>query len=649
MKLKSDYPIKPIPSQEVELNDDYWSYRIKTNHEITIPHVFKKCEVTKRIQHFQRAAGQVEGKKPLKYPFDDSDVFKAIEGAARALKLRSDADLEGYIDNLIDIIAEAQEEDGYLYTHRTIDPENPPLIAGKERWESVSVFSHELYNVGHLYESAVAYFEATGKRKLLDVALKNVELVLSTFGPGKNESPPGHQEIELGLISLYRLTGDDKFLNLAKFFLDIRGDKSRKGYEKYVEQTKSSLPWEGEKRFEYNQTHAKVTEQEEATGHAVRATYMYAAMTDIIALTKDKSYLPALEKIWDNVVSKKIYITGGVGNEPVGEAFGDNYKLPNLNCYNETCAAIGNIFWNHRMFLLLGDSKYIDVLEKTLYNGLLSGYSLDGNRFFYTNPLASEGNFTRKKWFVCACCPPNITRSIPAVPSYIYAIENSTIYVNLFISSMVKIPISEEEITITQETNYPWDGNVKFSINISKNMECAIAIRIPGWTQNNPMPGNLYRYLNTSKESLSIKINGSPLEIVSEKGYILIKRVWKPGDVIEYEMPMPVRRVIAHENVEDDIGRVALERGPLVYCIEQADNDVENLNNININDTAELQSEFKPNLLNGISIITGKVNYLEHSNNDESIKKIEHNMVAIPYHLWTNRERGEMAVWILRE
>ena len=550
-------------------------------------------------------------------------MFKIIEGAAYSLSVKRDPRLEKYIDEIIRKIAAAQEEDGYLYTTRTINPKRPHLFAGRKRWKKVSTTSHELYNMGHLYESAVAYYQATGKRVLLDVAIRSVELIDKVFGPGKNESAPGHQEIEIGLIRLYRVIGDEKYLKLAKFFLDVRGPNG----------------------VDYNQSHKKVIEQDEARGHSVRATYMYSGMTDIAALTNNKDYIKAIDSIWDNVVSKKLSITGGIGSKPQIEAFGNDYELPNMATYNETCAAIGNVYWNHRLFLLHGDGKYIDVIERTMFNGLISGISLEGKTFFYPNPLASNGQYSRSPWFDTSCCPSNITRFMASIPGYIYAQKDETLYVNLFIGSAATFLIDEKPVLITQETDYPWNGIVKIKINVQESSDFTIAIRIPGWTQNRPVPSDLYLYLNESTEEVNLKVNNNSNDFINEKGFACIRRTWRDGDTIEFNMPMPIRRVVAHEKVKNNLGRVALERGPIVYCVEGIDNKVDHVFNLFLDDADNLTSVYHKDMLNGIVVITGAIHYLKNGENE----KIEKDFLAIPYYAWAHRGKGEMTVWLIRD
>ncbi len=644
-----DYPIKQVSISKVKITDRFWAAKIKTNNDITIPYVLKKCEETGRIDNFLRAAGLLKGDQRTLFHFDDSDVYKAIEAAAYSLIHETNDELEKYIDAFVETVGMAQEDDGYIYTNRTINPDNPHVLAGKNRWELVQIVSHELYCIGHLIESAVTYYQTTGKKKFLEIATKSADLLDETFGSSKNESAPGHQEIELALVRLYRTTGNEKYLKLAKFFLDIRGDKNAKGYNDYLIKAKIFSDSTSSTKLEYNQTHKKPIEQDEAVGHAVRATYMYSAMTDIAALTNNKNYFQAGDKIWDNVVSKKLSITGGVGAKTLGEAFGKNYELPNMKVYNETCASIGNVFWNHRLFLSHGDAKYIDVLERVLYNGLISGVSMDGKSFFYPNPLASTGYHSRSPWFKVPCCPTNIARFISSIPSYIYAQGNSTLYVNLFVSSTATVPINKNSILITQETDYPWKGKVEITTKLLNSEEFTIAIRIPGWTQNRPVPSDLYEYVKEIDTEVSLKVNGEPVNIIQKKGFAHIYRKWCDGDRIEFNMPMLIRRVVAHEKVKNNKGRIALERGPIVYCVEWPDNNVEKIFNLFLDDNAELKSEYRNNMLNGIVVITGNIHYLQKSKINNQIEKIETEFLAIPYYAWAHRGKGKMTIWMLRD
>lgn len=634
-KVQKDYPIKPVIFTEVAVEDTFWLPRLDINRRVTIPFAFKKSEETGRIDNFAKAGGLMPGKfRGRRY--NDSDVFKIMEGAAYSLSLHPDPELAAYLDDLIAKVAAAQEDDGYLFTTRTIDPENPAPGSGDERWSNLGS-SHELYNVGHMYEAAVAHYQATGKRDFLEVALKNADFIASVFGPDKRRGFPGHQEIEIGLAKLYRVTGDEKYLKLAKFFLDERGQEE---YKKMFPETSDFSVYNQDW---YLQAHQPVIEQEEAVGHAVRAAYMYSGMADVAALTGDESYIKAIDRIWENVVSKKIYVTGGIGSQHEGEAFGDNYELPNATAYNETCAAIGNVFWNHRLFLLHGDAKYLDVLERTLYNGLLSGISLSGDRFFYPNPLESDakhefnqGAATRKPWFDCACCPVNVARFVPSIPGYVYAWQDDVLYVNLFVESQAAVRIGKNPVRVAQETRYPWEGKVLITVNPEEAAEFAVYVRIPGWAQNEPVPSDLYSFLQPQEENVVLKVNSEVQALDMEKGFARLHRKWEKGDVIELNLPMPLRRVLAHEKVKENVGKIALQRGPLVYCLEGIDNEGQVFNK-DLPDDLSFEVEFRPDLLGGINVIT--INRA-----DEDVR-----LVAIPYYAWSHRGIGEMVVWIPRK
>lgn len=617
-----EYPITPVPFTSFQVNDDFWSPRLKINREVTLPYDFKKCEETGRIDNFAIAGNLKEGTfQGLR--FNDSDVFKVMEGAAYSLALQADPELENYLDDLIDTVAAAQEDDGYLFTTRTIDPNNLAVDTGETRWSYLEK-SHELYNVGHMYEAAVAYFQATGKRNFLTIAINNANLIDRVFGPAKKHDVPGHQEIEIGLAKLYRATGEKKYLELAKFFLDERGKaQDRKIYGDYC------------------QDHKPVIEQEEAKGHAVRAVYMYSAMADVAALTADNDYIKAVDRIWDNVISKKLYLTGGIGSRHEGEAFGDDYELPNDTAYNETCAAIGNAMWNHRLFLLHGETKYIDILERIIYNGFLSGISLSGDHFFYPNPLEWDGEFafnikttSRQPWFHCSCCPTNVVRFLPSLPGYLYAQEDNAIFINLYIANSATIQLADQTVSLNQDTNYPWDGKVTLSLETDAQSEFEIRLRIPGWTQNRPVPSDLYQYSDENEEAVSLNVNGSPVPLEIDNGYACLKRVWGKGDTIELNLPMPIRRVLCSENVESNRGKVAVERGPIVYCAEAVDNGGKALDLI-LPDSAMLKCEPQSVILNGLTVIRCM---------DE-----DREITLIPYYAWAHRGEGEMAVWLKRE
>ena len=632
-----DYPIQGVPFNQVNINDQFWSPRIEINRTVTIPSSFKKCEETGRVANFEIAAGEKKGKFQTTFPFDDTDIYKIIEGASYSMSVHPDPALDKYVDSLIAIVAAAQEPDGYLYTARTIDPQHPHEWSGKERWVNVSKLSHELYNSGHLFEAATAHYLATGKRNFLDIALKNADLLDRVFGPGKRDDAPGHEIVEMGLVKLYRITGEKKYLNLAKFFIDCRGKK--------IDPSRA-----------YWQDQAPVIQQDEAVGHAVRAGYLYSGVADVAALTGNQDYIHAIDKIWDNMVSKKYYITGGVGAVRQGERYGDNYELPNLTAYNETCAAIANVFWNYRMFLLHGDSKYIDVLERTLYNGLISGVSLDGKTFFYPNPLACDAHFNfnmgslnRKPWFDCSCCPTNMCRFLPSVPGYIYAQKENNLYINLFIGSSAKINLKDKlPVEVSQQTQYPWDGHVAIHVAPAKKTAFSVYIRVPGWVRNMPVPGDLYSYLSPEPEKISIKINGKDTEYTMKDGYAVITREWKKKDIIEYTLPMNIHRVTANPKVQADEGKIAIERGPVVYCLEGDDNGSK-LENIIIPDNAGLTATFKPDLLGGVTVISGEAVKFEPAEDGMQIKSEKLTFKAIPYFVWDNRGTTEMKVWFPRK
>ena len=628
---KVDYKITGVPFNEVKINDNFWLPKIETNRTVTIPASFAKCEETGRVENFIKAAKK-EGAFGTTFPFDDTDIYKIIEGASYSMSVHSDPKLDHYVDSLITIVAAAQEPDGYLYTARTIDPQHPHKWSGSERWVQESVLSHELYNSGHLFEAASAHYQATGKRNFLNIALKNADLLDQVFGPGKRNDAPGHEIVEMGLVKLYRITGEKKYLNLAKFFIDSRGK-------------------ENDPKKAYSQDHKPLIRQDEAVGHAVRAGYLYSGVADVAALTGDSAYLAAIDKIWDNTVSKKLYITGGIGARHEGEAFGNNYELPNLTAYNETCAAIANVYWNYRMFLLHGDAKYIDVLERSLYNGVISGVGLDGKTFFYPNPLECDMHYhfnsgetlDRQPWFDCSCCPTNMCRFIASVPGYIYAQSNNALYVNLFAQSSSTVQLNKKlPVTISQETQYPWDGQVKISVSPEKTSRFALCLRIPGWAENQVVPSDLYSFVSPETGAVSVTVNGEPVQYKTEKGYAVIDREWKQGDVVSYNIPMSIRRVEANAQVADDAGKVAIERGPIVYCLEGADNGAD-LMALSLPDSSKLTESYNSGELSGVVTISGDAEIAKGK------KVTAQKFTAIPYFVWNNRGADEMKVWIPRK
>ena len=633
-----DYPIRPVPFNEVSVEGGFWGPRMETNRTVTIWSDFRKCEETGRLSNFAKAGGRLSGGFEGIF-FNDSDVYKVIEGAAYSLAQHPDAKLDQYLDALIADIAAAQEDDGYLYTARTIgDPEYD--YPGKEaRWSKLA-HGHELYNVGHLYEAAAAHFLATGKRSLLNVALKNADLIYKTFGPrpGQRVDVPGHEEIEIGLVKLYRVTGDQKYLDLAKFFIEMRGRKDKRG----------------ELYGAYCQDHLPVAEQTEAVGHAVRAGYLYSGVADIAALTGDARYAAALDRIWSDVVGTRLYLTGGIGARHTGEAFGDSFELPNQTAYNETCAAIANALWNHRMFLLHGDAKYIDVLERVIYNGFLAGVSLSGDKFFYPNPLACDGKYAfnqgrleRSAWFGCSCCPVNVVRFIPSIAGMIYAHRGDVGYVNLYVSGEGRLKMRGADVRLTQQTDYPWDGDAKIGIDLERPAEFELRLRIPGWARGRPVPSDLYRYDNRDADAATLRVNGEPAALDMSDGFAVLKREWSTGDTIDLHLPMPVRRVLCDDKVRANRGCVALERGPLVYCIEGADNDGHALN-IALPDDAEIKPESRPDLLGGITVLRGVGQAIDSDTNGQrSVRETE--LTAIPYYAWCHRGANEMTVWLPRD
>jgi DUF1680 family protein len=630
-----DYPIQPVSFTKVSLTDQFWSPRIETNRTATIPASFARCENTGRVKNFEMAAAR-SGSFCTKFPFDDTDIYKTIEGASYSLAVHPDAKMGRYLDSMISIVAKAQESDGYLYTARTIDPLHPHAWAGPERWVKENELSHELYNSGHMFEAAAAHYLATGQKNFLNIALKNADLLVQTFGPAKRHVAPGHEIVEMGLVRLYRITGKKEYLDLAKFFIEERGKRQ---YDKT-----SSDEW---KNGRYWQDDVAVTDETEAEGHAVRAMYLYSGMADVAALTGDKTYIAAIDRIWNNMVSKKMYVQGGIGAKPDGERFGANYDLPNTTAYNETCAAIGQVFWDHRMFLLHGDSKYIDVLEKVLYNGLISGVGLDGKTFFYTNALQVTNGFThpqleptRSGWFECSCCPTNMARFLPSLSGYVYAQQANNLYVNLFIAGAAELKMGNKNIKITQENSYPWNGALTINVAPESAAMFNVLVRIPGWSQSEAISSDLYSFTAKQAATVVIKVNGRPVKYKMDKGYAVIARQWQKGDKITLNLPMPVQRVIANKAIQADNDKVALQRGPIVYCGEWKDNGAQ-ISNIFIPGNTSFTPVFKDDLLNGVTVLTGKVFAADGANN--AVKAT--NFTAIPYYAWANRGKGEMKVW----
>ena len=609
--------IQEVSFTQVHLNDGFWSPRIEVNRTVSIPSAFHECEVNGRFDNFALAAGLIKGEHKGDFSFDDTDPYKVIEGASYSLAVHYDGKLDHYLDSVINIIAQAQEPDGYLTTCVTNKCTRLSGWWGTHKWEKIN--SHELYNSGHLIESAVAHYRATGKKTFLNVAIKNADLVCKTFGPneGQIHRPGGHPIIEMALCKLYKVTGDKKYLEGAKYFVDETGRCT-----------------DGHKPSEYSQDHMPILQQEEIVGHAVRAGYLYSGVADVAALTGDKAYFEALERIWENMSSKKLFITGGIGSRPQGEGFGPDYELNNHTAYCETCAAIANVYWNYRMFLATGESKYIDVCERALYNNVLSGVSLSGDKFFYDNPLESDGEHERQKWFGCACCPGNITRFVASVPGYIYAQQGKDIFVNLYVQGKAKIG----NVELEQTTDYPWDGKIRVKVTKGSG-KFAIKLRIPSWLKTSPTNNDLYQYQDKAK-TYSVSVNGQAL-YPENRDYIEISRSWKKGDTIELDFPMDVRRIVANDNAEDDRGKVAFERGPIVFCLEGADQADHKVFNKYILDSAPVSAHFEQDLLNGVMVLEGSAKELQQ---DGEVKDVKFR--AIPYSTWNNRGGEQMEVWI---
>ena len=631
------YPITPVTFTKVKVTDSFWGQRLKASRDVTIPLAFSKCEETGRYTNFERAAKPSDNYEVKGLSFDDTDVYKTIEGASYSLQTYPDKGLVNYIDSILNIVGKAQEKDGYLYTARTMNPKHPHEWAGDKRWSKVEDLSHEFYNLGHMVEGAVSHYQATGSRKFLDIACRYADCVCREIGtkPGQTCVVPGHQIAEMALCKLYVLTGEKRYLDQAKFFLDYRGKTTIK--------------------TEYSQSHKPVVEQDEAVGHAVRAAYMYSGMADVAALTGDKSYINAIDNIWSNIVAKKLYITGGIGSTSNGEAFGKNYEMPNMSAYCETCAAIGNVYVNYRLFLLHGESKYYDVLERSLYNGLISGVSLDGGGFFYPNPLESMGQHQRQPWFGCACCPSNIARFIPSLPGYVYAVNNRDVYVNLFMSNTSQLSVAGKGVTLEQTTEYPWNGEIAIKVAANKAGQFSMKIRIPGWVKNQVVPSDLYEYSDNLRPKYSVEVNGVKMEgKLTADGYFTIDRKWKKGDVVSVHFDMEPRTVRANNNVEADRGMVAIERGPIVYCAEWPDNDFDIMGTL-VNqkpkmtvEDGTLHAKDKKVADYYIKVIKTDAQTLSFDNSGRLTAK-DVKLTLIPYYAWCHRGSGKMRVWLSQD
>jgi len=621
-KPAKDYPIRAVPLTAVKITDKFWAPKREINRTVTIPHIMQQNELTGRIDNFLKAAkkksGPYQGQR-----YNDTDVYKIIEAASWSLATHPDPQLDKKVDDLIAIVAAAQEPDGYLYTPRSVDPANPAPGAGPERWSWLHT-SHELYDQGHMIEAAVAHYSATGKRNFLDVAIKSADLMAGVFGPDKRRDVPGHEEVELALVKLYRVTGQQTYLDLAKFFLDERGQKHSVEHPQFEQ---------GNRFFMYNdlayrQDQAPVRQQTSAVGHAVRATYLYAAMTDIATLFGD-GLDKVVDALFDDVTQKKMYVTGGLGADGRTEAFGAEYALPN-RAYAETCASIGGMLWYHRLFLRDEKTEAYDALERTLYNGYLSGVSLAGNQFFYQNPLVSDGRQERSAYFDVACCPANLARLMEELPGLIYAQDDKQVYVNLFIGSEASIVVNGVKVKLTQTTDYPWSGDVTLRVDPERPVETSFVIRVPEWTRN-PTQSALYRFAQAASDAPALTVGGKSVPLQPDAVTAIVDGKWRKGDVIALKFPMPVRRVLANDKVTENTGKAAIQRGPILYALEAIDNGG-SVKDLKIPLETSLTAAFRSDMLNGVDVITGKVG--------------DRTVTAIPYYAWNNRGKGEMAVWV---
>lgn len=620
--------IKEVPFTDVHFTDDFWLPRMEINRTVSIPSAFHQCEINGRFDNFALAGGLIKGEHKGDFSFDDTDPYKIIEGASYSLAVKYDPKLDAYLDSVITLIAAAQEPDGYLTTCVTNKCTRLSGWWGSSRWEKIN--SHELYNSGHLYEAAVAHYKATGKKTLLNVAIKNADLVCQIFGPneGQKHVPSGHPIIEMALAKLYNVTDDEKYLKMARYFVDETGRGT-----------------DGHKLSPYSQDHKPIIDQDEIVGHAVRAGYLFSGVTDVASLQHDKKLFDAVNRVWENMASKKLYLNGGIGSRPQGEGFGPNYELNNFNNYCETCASIANVYWNQRMFLATGDSKYIDVLERTLYNGLIAGVSLSGDKFFYDNPMGTPGGHARQQWFGCACCPGNVTRFMASVPGYVYAIDKKDVYVNLFVGGNSKLKVGDTEVELVQKTQYPWNGDVEIDVTPNKNDKFTLLVRIPGWAKNKPVPSDLYAYVDGSNPQVKVLVNGSETKKHTRAGYWVIEREWKKGDKVTLTMDMPVRRVEANPQVRYDKGLLAMERGPILYALESIDQKRDYIFDIVIPRDSKIESHFEKNLLNGVVVLEGNAFAVEKDSASGKVIEKPLTFKAIPYSTWNNRGIGQMVVW----
>jgi DUF1680 family protein len=617
--------VNPVIFSKVTITDEFWKPKIDKVATKTLQAcIYQTEEKTGRIRNFEKVArGKNEKHEGVFY--DDSDVFKAIEAMAYAIKTNGSKELEKKADEWIDKIAAAQQPDGYLNTFYS-------LTGIDKRWQDMSM--HEDYCGGHMIEAAVAYFDATGKRKFLEVAIRWANHFNDVFGPGKRDWVTGHQELELAMVKLYKSTNNKSYLNAADWLLSERGKGLGKGYT-----------WTDWKDTGYVQDLVPVKEQKEITGHAVRAMYLYTGAADVATYTGDQEYMKAMRRVWEDVVFRNMYITGGIGSAGSNEGFTKDFDLPNEQAYCETCASVGMVFWNQRMNNLTGNAEYIDVLERSLYNGALDGLSLSGDRFFYGNPLASLGKQSRKEWFGTACCPSNIARLIASLGNFIYGYANNKIFINLFVGSQTSFTLPKGDIQLNLQTNYPWNGDVKCTLSMKKNMKSSIAFRIPGWSKGIPAPGELYAFSDKNAEKPVMLINNVEVAFTEVDGYAVIEREWKNNDVVEYKIPMSIKKVVARNELKYNNERMALQRGPLVYCVEGADNNNKTWNILSPADANFKAEDF--NILDEkIVSLVADLPVIEIANDQLSAKTTKQKVRAIPYYTWCNRGSNSMQIWL---
>ena len=634
--------LQEVSTQQVDLQGGFWGPRLKTHHEVTVPHALDWLEKNGHITNFDKAAGVFDGPLRGHHAFD-SDIHKALEGALYTLQHCDDPKLRKRVEAIVDRILAAQQKDGFLISCFIVQDAD-------RRWDEMR-FEHQLYNAGHFFEMAVEHHRLTGDAKALDAARRFADHIGGIFGPGKRYDVGGHEEVELALVKLYRATGQRRYLDLSRFFLDERGHAhgtERKPFDPkapvVAPKPNPRLPERAVRRRAKArirngrmQDHKPLVEQD-AVGHAVRAGYIYAAMTDIARFMDAPKYSQAVDRIWQDVVGRKMYITGSVGTAQYhDEGFGDPYLLPNRT-YCESCAGIAHVLWQHRMALLKGQTRYADVMELALYNGAISGIAIAGNAFFYQNPLESKGG-RRSTWIGLACCPTNLTRIIPQVGGLVYARGTQSVRVNLYAAGTASIAMgSGQTVKLVQETDYPWSGRVRLTVTPSEPAEFDLALRIPGWALGKPVPSDLYRFAEPKAPPVGLKVNGKAAGAVPKAdGYVHLNRRWQAGDVVELDLPMPIRRVRAHANVKADQGKVALMRGPIVYCLEGVDHAGAKVTDLALPARAALRAEHRAGLLGGVTVLRGQVTA-------EGKPAVE--MTAVPYYAWANREKGSMTVWL---